>query len=111
MTIRFIDKADGKSRLKRRGGVAADNPFGPALLKLTAERGLEIELDADDTMRTIKTQITRASKAVGVRVICGVDDSNPNVLIVQLAEDGEKAAGERRTPPPPFSVISSEQRA
>lgn len=91
--FRSISKAEALSRVVKGNGVKAENPFVDLLGELTAEDAVEVGLDEGETMKKVKTQITQASKATGVRVTCGETDDGK--LIVALAAADERAVGEK----------------
>lgn len=87
-----IDAAKAKV-VKKRGG--QDNQFVEPMRKITAEKGMEIALDEGENMKAVKTQVTQASKLVGVRVVYG--ETAEGTLMVTLAAEHERAAGEKPT--------------
>jgi hypothetical protein len=81
--ITTVDLAEARSRLKGRApGDDARALYRLAIANMTAERMLELEPDAGESMRSLKMGVTRAAKEVNRTVRYG--ESESGTLLVWL---------------------------
>ena len=83
--MRTLDLTEAQGRVKGKGvGSQARAPIRKAIANLTTSYVLEIELDAGESMRSMKQNVTRAAKEVGRQLEYGV--SPEGTLLVWLQE-------------------------
>jgi hypothetical protein len=95
--IKTRDLHEARSRLKGpASGPDARAPYREAIANLVASRMLELEPDADESMRSLKLSVTRVAKEVNRTVRYGESDSG--TLLVWLESGTQRRSARRRRP-------------
>jgi hypothetical protein len=95
--IRTVVLADARSRLKpRTPGYQDRAPLRAAIANMTTDRMLELEPDAGESVRSMKSNVTRAAKEVDRSVRYG--ESYSGTLLVWLEGGARRRSPRRRRP-------------
>ena len=87
---------ESRGRLVRKGrGHAQLRPYLEAIATLAGDQVLEIEPEPGETMRLIRTRVTRASRQVGKALTCGT--TQEGTLLIWLADAPKGTRRRRRT--------------
>jgi hypothetical protein len=80
---------EAKQRLRNVGkGYIERQPYRDAISKLEAEKFLEVEPEAGETLRKLKLMVRRAAKEVGQEIDYGV--TMQDTLLVSIAQPKQR---------------------
>jgi hypothetical protein len=89
---------EARRRLATRGR-AQLGPYLEAIAGLSGAQVIEVELEEGETLRLVKTRVTRASRQLGKQVRCG--ETREGTLLVWAGERAPRRRPRRQPEPAP----------
>jgi hypothetical protein len=94
---------EARRRLVTRGQ-AQLGPYLEAIASLSGEQVIEVELDEGETLRLVRTRVTRASKQLGKPIKCG--ETQEGTLLVWAGEQAPRRRRRRQAEPDPANLAA-----